>query len=127
MKKEVNPNDLDDAIKYYSKTYKQEIDKKDLFLQSIEFESPKELLKDIYVPEVREGELDVSYGREKIIEKLNEIEIRRFKRIINNFFDGKLTPAIQINGKLCDGFGRCILYHALGKKILVAKFFLITI
>ena len=118
MRSEVNPKDLDDAIRYYTRFQKLPLEKSNLVLHCIEPEDPKELLKDIYPLNQERGWLAASYEKEEWIKGLENVEIRRFKRIINNFLDGNLMPVIQINGKLCDGFGRCIFYHAIGKNIL---------
>ena len=69
------------------------------------------------------GWLSASFEKDEWIRELKKAEVRDLKGIVTKYFNGTLAPAILINDKLCDGFGRCIFYHAIGKDILVAKFY----
>jgi len=123
MKYEVNPKDLDDAIRYFTRNYKHTIDKSSFFLYSFKFQDPKEMLHNIYPLNQKSGWLVETYKKDQWLHELEVVEVRQFKQIIKRYFEGKLTTVIQINDKLCDGFGRCIFYHAIGENILTAKFY----
>lgn len=124
MSDQVDVRDLKKAIGYYNRSAKNKIDEACLKLVGIQLKNPKELLSEA-IPEyelLREQGWLSRYEEGEWVSEIERIEVRDFKRILNLYFEGNLGPAIQINEKLCDGFGRCIFFYAIGKKIPVAAF-----
>ena len=55
--------------------------------------------------------------------RLNLAYRRDFKHIVKLYKEGKLPPAIQIDGSMGDGLGRSLFYYALGvEKMPVAVY-----
>ena len=122
MIKKITQKDLDDAIKYFNKNSNYKITRKELSFEGFELKEPIELIDKKYPLNQDKGWLSKSYKKDEWIKTIEDVEVRRFSHIISEFFKGSLTSVIQINEILCDGFGRCIFFHAIGKKVCTSVF-----
>ena len=80
------------------------------------------MLKDYFESYEEKGWLDALYSSGEWIEQMELQEQRSFENIIINYFNGQSTTIIMIEDILCDGLGRIIFFHAIGKNIKVARF-----
>ncbi len=121
---EPRENDLQDAISHYNSLYSSNYCKSNLIYKDFKYLNSKNLFKGYFEPHKEEGWLDTLYGSDEWIEQMEYHEHRPFKNVINNYLSGEIAPIIIINDVVCDGYGRIIFYHAIGRNVPAIKFIL---
>ena len=93
-----------------------------LKLVSVKLEKPEDL-QDIhaFMPSAKKGFL-AGTDPATWVEEMNDGSTRDWTHIVKQKLDGKLCPAITINGVFGDGRGRTLLQYALGEPIMVANY-----
>jgi len=119
---EYKKKDFQTGVLHYNTMFQTNYKEKDFTFEEIEYMRPCKLFEGYFEPYEEEGWLDALYGSDEWIEQMEMHEKRSFKNVIANYLNGINAPAIIIENMVCDGYGRIIFFHVIGKKVPVAKF-----
>ena len=118
----IRKKDVKDALRFFNEIYAESYVDESMIerVGQIEFLDPAGL-SGVATPSRKAGWL-LEYPEEEWARALDDEYRRPWGSVLLSWKWGEMNAAIAIDGKVCDGIGRALFFHAIGGEVPVASY-----